>query len=131
MGKQVCHLAERSPMALPGLQIAWHPVKFSSTVPSPAGDRLLAQTVISSGGSLVAHLSRHKANALVAGAGQQVPGLSRLAVQLQGSGFLLTESPSFRLLRQLTSLRYCRSCSTRTWGRAAHASVLQYCHAWR
>jgi hypothetical protein len=99
-------------VALIGLAGCMHPLHYPGTPCHHAGDRLLTQTAIGFAGSLVAHLSRHTANALGARAGQQVPGLSRLAVHLQGSGFLLTGPPSFHLMRQLTSLRYCGNCST-------------------
>ncbi|PSC74844.1 F-box LRR-repeat 14 [Micractinium conductrix] len=71
---------------------------------SIAGDRLVAATRVAAGGSLAVHVSGAKANALVAAAGQQMPGLGRLAVTHVGCSFLLTAPPTFHRLTALTSL---------------------------
>lgn len=70
-----------------------------------AGDRLGSDTAVGAGGGLAVHASRAKANSLVGGAGQQLPGLGRLAVRHSGCGFLLTAPPSFLRLAHLTALR--------------------------
>ena len=93
-----------------------------------AGDRLVAATRVAAGGSLAVHVSGAKANALVAAAGQQMPGLGRLAVTHVGCSFLLTAPPTFHRLTALTSLRWveaakrgggaCAACCGRTVVRA-------------
>lgn len=70
-----------------------------------AGDRIGADTAVGAGGGLAVHASRAKANSLVGAAGQQMPGLGRLAVRHTGCGFTLTAPPSFSRLAHLTALR--------------------------
>ncbi|KAI7842734.1 hypothetical protein COHA_003663 [Chlorella ohadii] len=86
------------------MRYCWVNCGHFNSHPSQAGDRLVPLTAIGAGGGLTAHVSRAKANSLVAAAGQQWPGLGRLAVRHMGCAFLLTAEPSFQLMQRLTSL---------------------------
>lgn len=97
------------------LLLRMHDGLHSAAAFHPPGDRLVPLTAIGAGGGLTAHVSRAKASSLLAAAGQQWPGLGRLAVRHTGCAFLLTAEPSFWRMQHLTALR----CGRRTPGASA------------
>ena len=106
------------------MRYCWVNCGHFNSHPSQAGDRLVPLTAIGAGGGLTAHVSRAKANSLVAAAGQQWPGLGRLAVRHMGCAFLLTAEPSFQLMQRLTSLRWGGAGGLWTaWGEAAPTRI--------